>query len=293
MNQIDDESNPWHAPETLSPRDSSQKKTRLVTCGGCLIACLVSGFVVFVLLHIFGLGIGQPVTYWHRLGDAQVFEGPDRVVVFIEIERAMQWPGFMDRPPHNYPAAFLRIDVFPDGRVERSELGSDLEGHITFNTNLYAIVRLADGFYLVENPSYAPKPAYSLTAKQIERLTPEEGARATGNDLLRTSDSMFDLSKLDAISAKRGWRRLNHEPGGGPYLLIADPVDSTRHGVRLRHVGGMFDVDAPESIVAESLSANKQWNQRLIEVDTRRWKARRNPSDRAYLRERYAASPAR
>lgn len=246
-----------------------------------------------ILLFVGGFGLGLPNTYWHHLGDAQVLEGPDRVVLFIEVERAMWWPGFIGVAPHNHAAAFLRIDIFPDGRVERTTLRSDLEGHITLNTNLYAVVYLADGFYLVENPSYAPKPAYRLGPDRIDPLSPEDAIRATGRDVLHTSDSMFDLSRLDSISAGRGWRRLNHEPGGGQYLLLSDSIISTQHGVKLWHGGGWLREGAPEFLFAESTSSTVHWSRVLIEVDTRRWKSYRQPGDRAYLRERYEASPAR
>jgi hypothetical protein len=256
------------------------------------LGCLLSTFVIVFLLFIFGVGVGLPNTYWHRLGNVQVFEGPDRVVLFVEAQRAMRWPGFLREGPHNFAAAFLRIDVFPDGRVERTALQSELNGHITFNTYLYVAVRLADGFYLVEDSSSAQGPVYGLRPGQIDRLSPEEIIQARGEDVLRPSANMFTMSELDAVSAKRGWLRLNHEQGSGPYLLSGIPIESTRHGVRLRHAGGWRDVDAPESIVAESISSTNRWSRTLIEIDTRRWKSYRPPSDFAYLRARYAASPA-
>ena len=175
----------------------------------------------------------------------------------------------------------------------RTALPFDLEGHITFNTNLYAVVRLADGFYLLENPSYAPRPVYRLGPNRIDRLSSEEVDRVTGNDVVQASGKYFDLSKVDEISSQRGWRRLNHEPGDGPFLLISDHIDSTQLGVRLRHVGHSWDEDSSESIVAESLSPTDRWTRTLIDVDTRRWTSYEDPRDRAYLRARYAASPAR
>ena len=101
---------------------------------GCLPWCVV-GFLLF-LVGVCGLGL--PTTYWHALGYAQVFEGPDRVVLFVEVQQAMEWPGFLMTPGYYNAVAFFRIDVFPDGRVERTALQCDLEGEITLNTNLYA-----------------------------------------------------------------------------------------------------------------------------------------------------------
>ncbi len=237
------------------------------------------------------MGVGFPNTYWHCIGNVQVFEGPDRVVLFVEVQRGMKWPGLLGRPPHNFAAGFLRIDVFADGRVERTALRSDLKGYITFNTNLYVVVHLADGFYLLESPWHAPRPAYRLGPDQVEPLTEEEARKAVGDETFPTNRNMFDLSKVDAISARRGWRRLNNERLG-PFLLHSDPVDSTRHDVRLRHFGGWLSQDEPETIAAESLSSTESWNRTVIKLDTKRWKSYKSPSDRAYLRAQYAASPA-
>lgn len=263
---------------------------------GCRRGCLLWGSVALVFLFVGVAGLGLPITYWHYLGCGHVFEGLDRVVVFIEVRRAMQWPGFLMTPAYNDPVAFFRIDVFPDGRVERATLRADLGGHITFNTNLYVVVRLADGFYLVENPGYAPRVAYRLGSDRIEPLTSEERTRATGQDVLQAGGGFFDLSRVDAISARRGWHRISGRRGDGPSPLLSsysDPIDSTRHGVRLRYAGDPVDRDGLDAIVAESLSPTDRWARTLIEVDTRRWWSYTGPSNLAYLRARYAASPAR
>jgi hypothetical protein len=240
-------------------------------------------------------GLGLPYTYWHRLAYVQVFEGPDRVILFVEVAREMDRPGlFPGAYPYHFAAALLRIDVFPDGRVERTNLGFDCDDGLTFNTNLYALARLADGFYLVKMfGEGAPKPAYRMGPDG--RLWPasKEVIRATGQDVARAGRDPFDLSGGDAVSLRRGWRRLSQESGHGPYLLISGPIDSTRHGVRLRHLPRWLREHEPESIVAESISSADRWTRTLIEVDTRRWKSYKDPSDRAYLRARYAASPAR
>ena len=263
---------------------------------GCRRGCLLWGLIALVLLLVGVAGLGLPITYWHYLGCGHVFEGPDRVVVFIEVRRAMQWPGFLMTPAYNDPVAFFRIDVFPDGKVERTTLQADLGGHITFNTNLYVVVRLADGFYLVENHQYPGRPAYRLGSDRIEPLTTEERARIAGAEVLESNGSPFDLSRGDAISAGRGWRRISRGRSDGPSPLFwqySDPIDSTRHGVRLRYASDSVDQDGLGSIVAEALSPTNRWSRTLIEVDTRRWWSYTGPSNRAYLRARYAASPAR
>jgi hypothetical protein len=269
----------------LRPASAQGMTWRRIGCVSVVVAGLASLVVC--------AGVGLPITYYHHLGYVQAFEGPDRVILFVEVERGMEWPGLVGHAPYRYAAAFYRIDVFPDGRVEKSALRSDSEGHLTFNTNLFAVARLADGFYLVETPSYAPRPAYRLDPDRIDPLSAEAAIRAAGGDLLRSSKGIFDLSQIDAISTARGWRRLNHEPGPGPHLLSSHPIDSPRNGIRLKYVRRPMVGDGSQSLVAESLSPAAGWARTLIEVDTREWTSYRSPSDRAYLRAKYAASPAR
>jgi hypothetical protein len=274
----------------LSPIEESNPRA---TRRGCLRRCLLCCVAVLFFLLVGVGGIGLPYTYWHRLGDGQVFEGPDRVVLFVEVERGMLRPGlFPATYPYNFAAAFLRIDVFPDGRVERSTLRFDGDLHVTFNTNLFSVVRLADGFYLVTMFEETMRPAYRLALDRIEELAPEDASQAVGQDVLQVGKLHFELSNVDAISLRRGWRRLNHVHGRSNLARGSDPVNSTRQGMRLRHVDGGVREDSPESIVAESLSPTEHWTQTVINVDTRRWKSYKNPTDRAYLRAMYAASPA-
>jgi hypothetical protein len=263
---------------------------------GCGRGCLLVGGAVVLFLLVGVLGLGLPYTYWHRLAEVQAFEGPDRVVLFVEVQRAMNRPGlFPGAYAYDLAAALWRIDVFPDGRVERTPFRLDDVGDdITLNTNLYTVVRLAEGFYLVERwREGRPRPVYRLGPEGIRWLPSKEVIRATGQDVLEASSDPFDLSKVDAISLRRGWRRLNRERGGGPYLRLgSDPIDSARHGLRLWHLPRWWDWDEPESLVAESSSPTDHWTRTLIEVDTRRWKSYREPGDRAYVLSKYAASPA-
>jgi hypothetical protein len=261
---------------------------------GCRRGCLLCGLalVLFVLVGVAGLGL--PYVYWHHLRNAQVFEGPDRVTLFLEVERDMRRPGlFPAAYPYRFPAALLRIDVFPDGRFERTTLRFDLDDYITFNTNNYTVVRLADGFYLLTMVGDVPMPAYRLGLDRIEALSSEDAIRATGQDMLQAGRDQFDLSKMDAVSVARGWRRINQEHVGPYQMLGSGPIDSTRLGVRLRHVPRWLHEGEPESIVAESLSPTERWARTLIELDTRPWKAYKSPTDRTYLRTKYVASPAR
>ena len=47
--------------------------------------------------------------------------------------------------------------------------------------------------------------------------------------------------------------------GYGPCLLISDPIDSTRHGVRLRYVVGWLHEDEPEAIVAKGMVRDRRF----------------------------------
>lgn len=282
-----DDASPWRSPGT----PASGGKGR--GCG-CSLGCLLSGLVAVTLFLIFGAGVRSPNIYWHHLGDVQAFEGPDRIVLFVEVERAMKWPGLIGRVPHNFAAGFLRIDIFPDGRVERAHLQSDLKGHITLNPSLYAVAHLADGFYLIDEPAFAPKPAYRFGPDRIDPLSSEEAIRAAGEDVLPTRDHFYDFSGLDAISAKRGWQRLQRKSNDWQYPDPVGLITSTRHGVKLWQIGKSWGQhDAPQSIIAESLSPTNRWAHTLLELDTRPWKSHKAPGDRDYLREQYAANPAR
>ncbi len=270
------------------------KPRRPSTAWGCARGCLLAGGAVLLFLLVGVLGLGFPYTYWHGLGHVQAFEGPDRVVLFVEVERGMNRPGlFPGAYPYLFAAAIGRIDVFLDGRVERTTFRLDVDDDVTVNTNLYVVVRLADGFYLERMfGRHAPTPAYKLEPDGTLSLPSKEAVRTAGPDVIPASNDPFDLSRVDAISLRNGWHRL-HDEHGRPYRLLAlDPIESTRLGIRLGHLPRWPREDEPESLVAESLSPADPWTRTLIEVDTRRWKSYREPSDRAYLRAKYAASPA-
>lgn len=270
-------------------RDISPSKDKIP---GCSRGCLLSGLAAFAFIFVFGMGLGFPNTYWHHLSDIQAFEGPDRVVLFVEIERAMKWPGLIGRAPHNLAAGFLRIDIFPDGCTERTHLQSDLKGHITLNANLYAVAHLADGFYLIVDPTFAPKPAYRFGPDRVDPLSSEEAIRAKGEDILPRSDRFLDFSELDTVSAKHGWQRL-HREDDWRYPSPLGLIKSTRHGLKLWQAGKSRNHGTPQSITAESLSPDNRWTRTLLEMKRQPWKSYKGPGDRDYLREQYAANPAR
>ena len=73
-------------PPLQKPAPSGRKRLRYR---------LMAGLSLFMSWLIFGFGLGLPYTYWIRISHLQAFEGPEGVTVFIEGERAMRYPGFL------------------------------------------------------------------------------------------------------------------------------------------------------------------------------------------------------
>src|SRR4051794_5912528 len=103
----------------------------------CASGCLLTGFALFGVFLIFGAGLGSPYTYWLIISDVQIFEGPSSVVLFVEVERTMRYPGFLQEAPIRRPVRLDRVHVALDGGVERSNL--KFQGEPTFNTNVAPI----------------------------------------------------------------------------------------------------------------------------------------------------------
>ena len=239
-----------------------------------------------MLILFVGMGLGSPRTYWQRIGDMQAFEGPDRLVLFVEVRRAMRWPGLISSKAINLAAGFLRVDVFPDGRVERKDLRYNPEDHLTLNTNIGVVLKLVDAFHLARTSnSTGERRLYRLGPDQITALFPTELEKALSKDGPLTFDSRFDLSSLDSISIRNGWRRIDDE-GSNTY-------ESIRLGVRIRHRKESWEATGPEVVVAESLTIPGAWSRTLITVDRRRWTSYKDPGNRKYLRQKYAETPPR
>ncbi len=113
---------------------------------GC-VRKVVVGFVLVLTSVVFlGTGMGKPFRYWESIDWVQVFEGPDRVVLFVEVDRNQGRPGPLVSPANvHLPQRLIRIDIFPDGRVRRALL--EHEKRLSFHPNLARIVRGRDDFY--------------------------------------------------------------------------------------------------------------------------------------------------
>lgn len=231
---------------------------------------LMVGLGLLVSLLIFGAGLGLPYTYWLHMSDLQVFEGTEGVTLFIEVERTMRYPGFLQEAPIRTPVSLYRIDVSGDGMIKRQPL--KFSGRRTFNTNISPILRLQNAFYLVEGPSMG-RPycqLHVLKAERIESLTLEESDTILRSVGLRCGSD--DFKEFDEVTQRNGWRRLNRE-SYGIGLGYMEPIVSKRHGVRLRFV----EDGQLQEIVAESLSGTGRWAKSLVSVSTMPWKSYESP----------------
>ena len=254
----------------MAGKPSLHDKGKLRSCG---LGCLLSGAIFFLFLLIFGAGLGLPYTYWLQIAEVQAFDGEDGVVLFIEVERATRYGGFLQEGPINRAMQLLRIDVSRDGQISQVPLKFD-EG-TTFNTNIAPIIKLQDHFYLVEQPSMG-RPSCQLhrvVGDRIETLSFEESGRILQAIGLQCGGSrrLDDFEEFDLISKRRGWARLNRSS----YMFKYDaPVVSNRHKLRLLFVEG----DQSQAIVAESFSGPNHWSKPLVRVNTRRWKSYQSPT---------------
>ncbi|GAC1467998.1 MAG: hypothetical protein NVSMB9_10190 [Isosphaeraceae bacterium] len=238
----------------------------------CGLGCLLTGAIFFLILLVFGAGLGLPYTYWFEISEVQAFDGEDGVVLFVEVERTMRYGGFLQEAPIDKTMQLLRIDVSRDGQVINTSLKFD--EHTTFNTNIAPIIRLPDHFYLVQQPSMG-RPScqlYRVVGDRIESLSLEESGRVLQAIELQCGGSreLDNFEAFDLISKRSGWQRLNRSS----YMFNSDaPVVSHRHKLRLLYV----EEGQSQAIVADSFSGPNHWSKTLVEVNTRRWKSYQSP----------------
>jgi hypothetical protein len=256
-------------PRDIADKPSLHDKGKLRSCG---LGCLLSGAILFLFLLVFGAGLGLPYTYWLQIAEVQAFDGEDGVVLFVEVERAMRFGGFLQEGPINKAMQLLRIDVSKDGQVSQIPLKFDED--TTFNTNIAPIIRLPDHFYLVQQPSMG-RPSCQLhrvDGDRIEPLSLEESRTILQAIGLRCGESrtLDDFEEFDLISKRSGWERLNRSS----YMFEHDsPVVSNRHKLRLLFI----KEDQFQAIVTESFSGPNHWSQAIVRVNTRRWKSYKSP----------------
>ena len=214
----------------------AEKPGRRSTRRGCRRGCLLSGFVVLLLLLVGVAGLGLPYTYWHRLGYAQVFEGPDRVVLFVEVERAMNRPGLF---PGAYPSISpLRCCASTSTPTAASSGRPSNPISVTNSPSTRTCTRWCASRRILSRQDVRRRPDAHLQAgtEPNRSLSSSEALVAKGQAILHatTTRSTCRESTLspwagDTATQSRAW----------PWAVPADwpgPAESTRHSLRFRHV---------------------------------------------------------
>lgn len=228
--------------------------------------CFMIGLAVAVCFFVFGFGHGLPATYWLRLSEVQIFEGPEGVVLFVEVERLARHSGFIPSRPMYWPGRLVRIDVSPTGLVRRTVLGH--QGYVTFNTNVSPAMRINDTFYLVKSPSLGHPNCrlQQIDDGWVRSLSVEESESVLGSvGIACGSWGLWHFENLDRVSEKYGYRRLN----GSSYMIHGEGFVSPRHRLRIRVMG----LGQSQAIMVESLTTDDPWNKTVERVSTRRWRS--------------------
>lgn len=236
------------------------------------LGCFLAGAFFIAFLLVFGAGLGRPYTYWLEISDVQVFDGETSVVLFVEIERRMRYPGFLQEGSIRKPAQLLRIEVSQGREVTRIPL--KFEGCPTFNTNIAPIIKLDDHFYLVEGPSRGrpSRQLHRVVGDHIETLSFEESGKLlqTAGFQYGRSRGLDNFEEYDRISNRNGWQRLN----GSSYGFKHDtPIESHRHRLRLLYT----EDERSQSLVADSIYWPNYWSNTLYRVNTMRWRSHQLP----------------
>lgn len=242
---------------------------------GCRPGCLMTAFIAWVVWAVVGTGAGQRYTYWHRIGNLQVFEGPDSVILFVEVQLATRRPGLIQSPPVvDEPSRLLQIEVAPDGAAKTTVLKSD--DFTTFNMNVAPIIRLADAFYVVDYPEGSLRKIHDGRVEPLDWAESQAVLRATG-----LHDIGWRDESLDRVSERNGWRRLNEWDTSRPDS--SQPIESQVHPMRIWCVED--ESGASGMIWAESAAKESPWVATLLTVDTKRWRSyKASPRTRAHRR---------
>ena len=244
---------------------------------GCRPGCLIVGFIAAMAAGVLVvvMGVGLPCTYWHRVGNLQVFEGPDSVVLFVEVQLATRRPGLIQSPPVVVePSRLLQIEVAPQrGAAKTTVLKSD--DFTSFNMNIAPIIRLPDAFYVVVD---SPR----CLLERIHEGRAEPHPLAESRAILQSAGvhhiGWRDKS-IDRVSERNGWRRLNQWSTSLPDSF--QPIESKVHPMRIWC--GEEKSGAMGMIWAESTAKEAPWVATLVTVNTKRWRSyEASPRTRAH-----------
>jgi hypothetical protein len=205
----------------------------------------------------------------------QILEGPDKVWIFIEVERVTDYSDeffarLMSAHPRREMVSQSVFTIDSRGTTTETIIASKPPGP-TFHPRLSDIFRTPDGFYLYSGPAMNhPATLFRWHENHFSPLTDQESAELRK---LFPNQSFPDvLNEVDAISARSGWRRRSDR--GFKLSVHADPYVSARHQIRIRV--DLSDSQGqprpagfrPSAVVAESAVDVAAWSKTLIKVDT-------------------------
>ncbi len=260
----------------MSNSDAIQDPSPTPGGKGCRPGCLMTAFIAWIVQAVVCAGLGLPNTYWHRIGNLQAFEGPDSVILFVEVELATRRPGLVRSPPVvAQPSRLLQIEVAPDGAARTTVLKSD--DFTTFNMNIAPIIRIADAFYVVDYPEGLLRKLHDGRVEPLDWAESQAALQTTG-----LHDIGWRDESLDRVSERNGWRRLNEWSTSLPDS--SQPIESEAHSMRIWCEGEKYGVMG--MIRAESSAREAPWAATLLTVDTKPWRSyMASPWTRAHRRK--------
>ncbi|WZO97890.1 hypothetical protein EP7_004942 [Isosphaeraceae bacterium EP7] len=229
-------------------------------CLGCFVLILAMILVVFI-------GVGRPETCWNRIKAVQIFEGPESVILFVEVDQVTERPGLVRSPGTVYDQLRLfRFEVTADGKVKQRLLEFE-QGESFELWNRGPVTRLSDGFYLFKRSLRLSK----IGEDRIERLSEKDSAAIVRGLPAQIQSFNFNSDVFDRVSKANGWTRLIVYDQR--FKLSAELAVSAVHKMSLKIVltDPSRDKNPSQEIRAESLDRSSPWSVRLLRQDNRRW----------------------
>lgn len=214
--------------------------------------CLLTGLVLFLVFAFWATGFGLETTSID-LGPIQVFEGPDEIWLFVEIDRRRHILGAFASPTIIRSGVRQIVCVITADGVQ-SQFTNDAPLGVPFNGNLSCIYR-SDGFYGFYSSSEEDSHLFKWEKDHFERLKNTETAEKLPQYIFKSRISDY----LDGLSHENGWR-IAFEETQTPWDQDIEIPDKK---VRLRITTSKDE--KYRYISAESL-ADRAWKKQMIEV---------------------------
>jgi hypothetical protein len=215
---------------------------------------------------------------WSEIRHVQILEGPEQICVFVEVARITDTGGLVAHLMSKHPDVEVALrSIFAIDRLRNvTEKTVAEDTGCGFDPDLNPIFRFSNTFYQYRTPSLdRPASLYRWDGDRFRRLDERESGEV--ERLLGDESYPRILDELKAISAREGWRCIYRAAVG--FTEFAEPFASDRHQVRIG-VGKSDQLWGPRSlrlssVVASSVSRDKPWPRKLIEVDTKGRRGRR------------------